>query len=162
MLPRSIIYFLVVLVIDLILKSLKEKKEIKKGGEARKIIRQKAKEEDVKVEGEEERLEDIEAYMESTVQSIEELVSSEEYIYNTYEEKPPKEEGEVLSNKVLGPETRPKIGGKTLDEREGIQDIIKDEIKSKKKAYKIKKSREDIIKGIIYSEILSKPKSLRR
>ncbi|NMB09017.1 MAG: hypothetical protein GX981_11600 [Tissierellia bacterium] len=125
MFPRSIFYLILILIIDLILKSIKDKKKIQGEKENKKTEIPKK----------------VKAYKEP-------------------EKTPKREKTQVFkSDKSLEMKSWEEPFSKVYSENQ-------DEIGAKKTTIKREKvfeaKKEDIIKGIIYSEILSKPKSLRR
>ena len=138
MFPRGILYVLLIFLVDLVLKSLKDKKEIEEGREKRK--------KDITIEiGPviEAKKEAAKAREERSKPSLE---ASKPRVTSLEERKIAQVESWEISSMM-----EEEIG----EEAEG-------EGKKRKRKHPLMKNKEDILKGIIYSEILAKPKSLRR
>jgi len=115
MLPRSLLFFIMIMGIDIILKSIRDKKKIQKDRDILKPVPKVAQRRNIPIEP-----------------------------------------------KIVKPEFRKKdkiIEGSKPEET--IQ-VIEDKIEEKRSRGSKEKLREDVLRGIIFSEVLSKPKALSR
>ncbi|MCF6466526.1 hypothetical protein [Clostridium sp. Cult2] len=143
MFPRSFLFFIFLIVMDIILKSIKDKQKIEKARSKRR-----------------EQLSRQPGDMQSTVSPSREKRKSIEK---------PRPKYEPIKERVVPLKDERRTEAQPVNEEIYISSIYRQEIQSpiekKVKGNKIKKSKDqfknDILKGIIYSEILSEPKSLR-
>lgn len=138
MFPRSILYLLLIFVVDLILKSIRDKKEIEEARDKRK---------------------------EEVIIEARPIIESKREVPKPREERSgPGIEGSKPRDTILQERRMSQV------ESWEITSLMEDEIgeevegdgRKRKRKHPLMKSKEDILKGIIYSEILSEPKSLRR
>lgn len=143
MFPGGLLFFIFMILIDIILKSVKDKRKIEKARRKRK-----------------EQLNSQSGSMESTVLTLNK--EKENVQKPNIKKEFPKERVRPLRDERI-------MDMITIKEETYSPKIYKDEIQSsiekRIEEKKIKKSKEefknDILRGIIYSEILSEPKSLR-
>lgn len=123
MFPKSILFFILLILLDSVLKSLKEKGKIERE-KAERSVNKPLREIRIPKEKKSTKVEKT-----STVEKVRPLEMSS-------------------------------LEGNFLEDENVIRDEIgKGDLTCRENSFKPKK--EDILKGIIYSEILSKPKSLR-
>lgn len=145
MFPQGLLFFILIVVIDLILKSIKDKQKI-----------QKAKSKKWQQINKEPR--DGKSIIASPIQRKETIRESNRKIEQEQvkEKRVPSRDESIFKNE----QTREKSAQSKVYRSE-MELIVEDNFtdkRSKKSKIPIKK---DILKGIIYSEILSEPKSLR-
>lgn len=130
MFPRSFLFFILIMIIDLILKTVKDKKKI----------------EEAKVR----KMKDSNKTFGNLTSDI--SPSSKDERKNT-----------ITKEREISPEKRRMWKEPVLHESYGMNqttEIIDDRIKEKKIEYSKEKLKKDVLMGIIFSEILSEPKSL--
>ncbi|CCQ97384.1 hypothetical protein CULT_610029 [[Clostridium] ultunense Esp] len=143
MFPRGLLFFIFMILIDIVLKSVKDKKKIEKARRKRK-----------------EQLSSQSGSMESTVLTLNK--EKENVLKPKVKKELPKERTRPLRDERI-------LEMWTIKEESYTSKLYKDEIQSSIEkgieGKETKKSKEefknDILRGIIYSEILSEPKSLR-
>lgn len=143
MFPRGLLFFIFMILIDIVLKSVKDKKKIEKARRKRK-----------------EQLSSQSGSMESTVLTLNK--EKENVLKPKVKKELPKERTRPLRDEGI-------LEMWTIKEESYTSKLYKDEIQSSIEkgieGKETKKSKEefknDILRGIIYSEILSEPKSLR-
>ena len=128
MFPRSFLFFIIIIIIDLVSKSIKDKKKIEKA---------KGK-----------KIRDLSKATIPPRENIETIVHKEKL-------KPLKDEDIFKSEPIVGT-TFPTESYQVMDKTEEIEKTAK----KKNKEYSNEKFKDDLLKGIIFSEILSKPKGL--
>lgn len=149
--PQGLLVFIIIFIIDMIFKSIKDKQKIERAMNERR-----------------KQVEGRPASLEKTVKPIEEKAVIEESPEPLMEEDIEEyiidinRVDEEIQTKVSYEEAAlmvDEIQNSTIYEKEIVPPVKKDIVKgSKKKEDAIKR---DILKGIIYSEILSEPKSLK-
>ncbi|NLX61382.1 MAG: hypothetical protein GXZ06_02500 [Tissierellia bacterium] len=140
MFPRGLLIFIMLLVIDVISKSIKDKKKIE----------------------------------ESRRKKLESLSKDKNIEKNPFEEKKEIDYGEKLPEYIVEVKAKKNEFSNDIAHKEDIKEvkevykrdigdnwIIKEEEEINNKKIKKKKMKKDLLKGIIFSEILSEPKSLR-
>ena len=137
MFPRSLIFFIIIIIIDIVSKSIKDKKKIEKA---------KSK-----------KIRDLGKTIISTEENIETIGRRQiQREVRKNEPNPLEREGTFESKSMVGT-TFPIESYQAVDK---IQNVGKN-IEKKKREHSNEKFKDDLLKGIIFSEILSKPKGLR-
>ncbi|MCF6461079.1 hypothetical protein [Clostridium sp. Cult3] len=139
MFPRTLLFFIFMMVIDLILKSVKDKQKIEK-------------ERTKRIENLSRRTSDKEVSNRKIVKPIEDR----RVLSKTRIEK--SEYKEPTTSLEMKPWEEPLFSDICDENTPSISKIKANEEKEKKSN---KQMKEDILRGIIYSEILQKPKSIR-
>lgn len=137
MFPRGLLIFILILVFDIISKSIKDKKKIE---ESRRKRQENLNRDTVMKES-----------------SFEEIKEFEEPFYEEKLEEYTVEAKNVETGSFSNDEYKDSIEDYT--NKEQIVDMTKIYTESKEKSKKEKKN--DILKGIIFSEVLSEPKSIK-
>lgn len=167
--PNPLIFFIVVIVIDLVLKSIRDKRKLEEARQ-KKMGEVKAKN-FVKPEKENRPIRELRKILEDELQREKEknLVEKPKETMETIEKR--------KTRKDLIREQRQKIEKNSelekmkrrKEERERQMEVSRHEYKTPIKQSLIAKTeedkkefKEDVLKGIIFSEILGKPKSLKR
>lgn len=141
MFPRSFLFFIIIMVIDIILKSAKDKKKIEKAKDKRM-----------------EKLSKTADIGKSQQTVITPKEGRERLDKKRIGEKPKPLQRERLPKMGLAQkETFPIESYESMDIIQGMEGGIK---KNRTK-YSNKKFKKDLLKGIIFSEILSEPKGLK-